>query len=199
MHGLIVEYFLNRILQRQGAAPPWVQAQIDLNRALKQFRESIRTEWLRHITRHINAAPGTVKSHIASAESWVQRDVAANYTLTEYRNDWESREAKYHSLAVEDLNQKTRSYNTIAPYSARKTYTTLQKELEDCYRDVAPQIVDSIRNRVSSSPPIIRPGTGVAGGALGALRNLTGQKQTFHVREFSLMDLFRGLLKGDTR
>jgi len=195
----MVEYFLNRILQRQGAAPPWVQAQIDLNAALKHFRESIRTEWLRHVTRHISAAPGSLASHIAAAESYVQRDIAVNYTLTEYRNDWESRESKYHSLAVEDLNQKTRSYNTIAPYSARKAYTTLEKELDDCYKDVAPQIVDSIRNRTTSSPPNIRTGAGVASGALGALHNLTGQKQAFHVHEFSLMDLFRGILKWDTR
>src|SRR5271156_935240 len=194
----MVEYFLNRILQRQGAAPPWVQAQIDLNTALKHFRDSIRTEWLRHVTRHISAAPGSLTTHIAAAEAYVQRDIAANYSLTECRNDWESRESKYHSLAVEDLNQKTRSYNTIAPYSARKAYTTLEKELEDCYKEVAPQIVDSIRNRPSNPPPTIRVGASVTGGALGALHNSTGQKQAFHVHEFSLMDLFRGILKRDT-
>jgi hypothetical protein len=150
---LMIEYFLNRILQRQGAAPPWIQAQVDLVGAFNTFRESIRTEWLRHITRQISLAPGSISSHIATAQSFVSRDIAANYTLREYKAEWEAREEKYHELAVEDLNAKTRSYNTIAPYSARKAYTTLPKELEDCYRDVAPKIVDTIRaSRTMSAP-----------------------------------------------
>jgi Domain of unknown function (DUF1992) len=144
---LIVEYFLNRILQRQGAAPPWVQAQVDLRASFTAFRESLRSEWLRHVTRQISTAPGNLNTHISLAEAYVERDVAANYTLREHKYEWESREENYHALAIEDLNAKTRSYNTIAPYSARKAYTTLEKELANCYKDAAPLIVETIRNR----------------------------------------------------
>ena len=195
------EFFLNRILQRQGAAPPWVQAQIDLTSAFATFRDSLRAEWLRHVTRQITTAPGNLNSHIASAESYVQRDTGANHTLREYRSEWESRESKYHSLAVDDLNAKTRSYNTIAPYTARKTYTTLQKELEQCYKDVSPRIVEAIRARATASPPNleVKP---LVRGAVGIFEDLTGPKQELHVNrdgEFGLMEFIRGILKRDTR
>ena len=192
---------MNRILQRQGAAPPWVQAQIDLTSAFATFRESLQTEWLRHITRQINTRPGSLNSHIATAKSYVQRDIAANYTLREYKTEWESREQKYHSLAIDDLNAKIRSYNTIAPYTARKAYTTLAKELELCYRDVAPKIVEAIRARsiMTSPPQEVKP---FVRGPAGILEDLTRPKQELHVNrdgEFGLMDFIRGFMKRDTR
>jgi DnaJ homolog subfamily C member 28 len=188
---------LNRILQRQGAAPPWVQAQVDLTSTFAQFRESLRTEWLRYITRQLTSSPGNLTSHIATAESYVQRDKASNYKSREYRSDWESREEKFHLLAIQDLNAKTRSYNTIAPYTARKPYTTLSRELEDCYRDVAARIVDAIRNRPPPSKtdgPIIR-------GAVAIFEDLAGPKKPLHVNregEFGLMDFFKTLLKRES-
>jgi len=202
MHGigLMIEYFLNRILQRQGAAPPWVQAQVDLVAAFTSFRDSLRTEWLRHVTRQISLAPGNLASHIATAESFVSRDIAANYTLREYKVDWEAREEKYHTLAVEELNAKTRSYNTIAPYTARKGYTTLRQELEDCYKEVAPKIVDAIRTRgTAPPPPDAKP---FVRGAVGILEDLTGEKRQLHVNrdgEFGLMDFIRGFMKREQR
>lgn len=197
---LTVEYFLNRILQRQGAAPPWVAAQVDLSSAFASFRENLRNEWLRHVTRQITMAPGNLSSHIAAAESYVEREKSANYTLREYKSDWESREGKFHSLAVNDLNAKTRSYNTIAPYTARKGYTTLEKELEDCYRDAAPRIVETIRTR-AMAPPTVETKPFVRG-AIGILEDLGGQKQQLHVNrdgEFGFMDFVRGFLKRDPR
>ena len=194
---------MNRILQRQGAAPPWVQAQIDLTSAIATFRKSLQTEWLRHVTRQITLAPGNLNSHIASAESYVQRDIAANHTLREYKSEWESRESKYHALAVDDLNAKTRSYNTIAPYTARKAYTTLPKELERCYKEVSPHIVEAIRTRATSDPPPNLEVKPFVRGAVGIFEDLKGSsKQELHVNrdgEFGLMDFIRGLLKRDTR
>jgi hypothetical protein len=181
-------------------APPWIQAQVDLTSAFANFRESIRTEWLRYVTRQISSAPGNLNGHVAAAESYVQRDVAANFTLREYKSEWESREKKYHSLAIEDLNSKTRSYNTIAPYTARKAYTTLQMELEQCYRDVAPRIVGSIRTRASSTQPQTESKT--VRGAAGIFEDLVGSKQELHINregEFGLGDFFRRILKRDTR
>jgi len=196
----MIEYFLNRILQRQGAAPPWIQSQIDLVAAFTSFRDSIRTEWLRHVTRQISLAPGSLASHIATAESFVARDMAANYTVREYKAEWEAREEKYHALAVEDLNAKTRSYNTIAPYTARKGYTTLRKELEECYKDVAPKIVESVRKRATTvAPPEPKP---LIRGAVGFIEDLAGEKKQLHMNregEFGLMDFIKGFLKRDVR
>jgi DnaJ homolog subfamily C member 28 len=198
----MVEYFLNRILQRQGAAPPWVQAQVDLTSAFAQFRQSIRTEWLRHVTRQISTAPGNLNSHISAAEAYVRRDTAANFTVREYKVEWESREKAYHSLAVNDLNAKARSYNMIAPYTARKAYTDLQTELEQCYKDVAPQIVDAVRARGTAPPPPNVEVKPFVRGAVGILEDLAGPKEQLHVTrdgEYGLMDFFRGFLKRETR
>jgi hypothetical protein len=137
-----------------------------------------------------------MNSHIATAESYVSRDKAANYKLREYKSDWESREEKFHILAIKDLNSKTRSYNTIAPYTARKPYTTLQKELDDCYRDVSSQIVDNIRNRQSPA----KAENPIVSGAVGILEDLTGPKKQLHVNregEFGLMDFFKTFLKRE--
>jgi DnaJ homolog subfamily C member 28 len=195
------EFFLNRILQRQGAAPPWVQAQIDLTSAFTQFRDSLRADWLRHVTRQMTTASGSLNAHIHAAETYVQREISSNYTLREFKTDWETREAKFHALAVDDLNAKTRSYNTIAPYTARKGYTTLEHELRACYRDVVPQIVDGIRNRGSGPKP--GPVKVFNRGAAGILEDLTrARRQEFHVNregEFGLMDFVRSFLKKNTQ
>jgi len=121
--------------------------------------------------------------------------------LREYKADWEARESKFHSLAVEDLNAKTRSYNTIAPYTARKPYTTLEQELKACYKDVVPQIIEAIRTR-TLAPPVRAPAKGFNRGAAGILEDLTGGgKQELHVNregEFGLREFVRGFLKRDT-
>jgi hypothetical protein len=60
---------------------------------------------------------------------------------------WESIEHSYHKLAIEDLNSKTRSYNLQAPELAKKPYFNLERELNACYADVAPQLASAIRER----------------------------------------------------
>lgn len=60
---------------------------------------------------------------------------------------WESTEHAYHKLAIEDLNSKTRSYNLQAPDLAKKPYHSLQRELNACFADVAPQLATAIRER----------------------------------------------------
>ena len=122
--------------------------------------------------------------------------------MREYKVEWENREKGYHSLAVEDLNAKARSYNMIAPYTARKAYTNLQTELEQCYKDVAPQIVNAVRTRATTLQlpnvevkPFVR-------GAVGILEDLARPKEQLHVTrdgEYGLIDFFRGLLKRERR
>lgn len=69
----------NRIVKSQGAAPPWIELQRDLDMALETFRSELRQAWFRRATRMRSL------------------DVITRSTLTEVREgwrdpDWEARE-----------------------------------------------------------------------------------------------------------
>jgi hypothetical protein len=53
------------------------------------------------------------------------------------------------TLAVANLNRLARSYNLMAPELARKPYYSLERELQSCYADVAPQVAAEIRARAT--------------------------------------------------
>ncbi|KAL8855127.1 MAG: hypothetical protein Q9221_000033 [Calogaya cf. arnoldii] len=61
--------------------------------------------------------------------------------------NWESLEHSYHILAISSLNSLTRSYNLMAPDLAKKPYFALDRELRNCFADVAPLLPDEIRER----------------------------------------------------
>lgn len=89
---------------------------------------------------------------------------------------WESTEHAYHTFAVADLNSKTRSYNLQAPDLAKKPYFNLQRELNSCYADVAPQLATAILERATK--PVRKPegfGQGRAGGG-SVMNQLVGEK-----------------------
>ncbi|KAK4695838.1 hypothetical protein P7C71_g1994, partial [Lecanoromycetidae sp. Uapishka_2] len=60
---------------------------------------------------------------------------------------WQSLEYAYHSLAIKDLNNTTRTYNLQAPDLAKKPYFSLDRELRSCFADIAPMLPDEIRDR----------------------------------------------------
>nr|POE74729.1 hypothetical protein CFP56_37260 [Quercus suber] len=62
-------------------------------------------------------------------------------------SQWENNERSYLKAAVDHINSKTRSYNLMAPDLAKKPYFSLDRELNSCYADVAPQVADAIRER----------------------------------------------------
>lgn len=68
--------------------------------------------------------------------------------------DWEKAELAYHTLAVQQLNGLTRSYNLMAPKIAQKPYYTLERELKRCFADVAPTLADEILER--SRKPLVK-------------------------------------------
>ncbi|KAI1498072.1 hypothetical protein F5X99DRAFT_341960 [Biscogniauxia marginata] len=63
--------------------------------------------------------------------------------------DWLSTEQSYLNLAINNLNALTRSYNLMAPELAKKPYFSLERELANCYADVAPQLADTIKDRAA--------------------------------------------------
>ena len=60
---------------------------------------------------------------------------------------WETLERAYHTLAITEINNITRSYNLQAPDLAKKPYFSLERELRSCFADVAPQLPNEIRAR----------------------------------------------------
>jgi hypothetical protein len=66
--------------------------------------------------------------------------------------EWERIETSYWTVAIKDLNDKARSYNLQAPDLAKKPYFSLQRELNSCFADVAPQLAGAIIDRARTPP-----------------------------------------------
>lgn len=62
---------------------------------------------------------------------------------------WEATERGYMELAINNLNAIARSYNLMAPELAKKPYFNLQRELDNCFADVAPLLANEIQERAS--------------------------------------------------
>ncbi|OAK96337.1 hypothetical protein IQ06DRAFT_229973 [Phaeosphaeriaceae sp. SRC1lsM3a] len=87
--------------------------------------------------------------------------------------DWERVESAYHTVAIADLNSKARSYNLQAPELAKRPYFNLQRELNSCFADVAPQLAQAILDRARAPPKKVE-GFGAAATDKGMLSNLVG-------------------------
>jgi hypothetical protein len=61
--------------------------------------------------------------------------------------EWEKTEQSYHTAAIAELNNITRSYNLMAPAIAQKPYFKLERELKACFAEVAPQVADAIKEK----------------------------------------------------
>ena len=68
--------------------------------------------------------------------------------------DWEKLELPYHTLALNNLNNLTRSYNLMAPDLAKKPYFSLQREMRSCFADVAAQLPAEIKQRAMAPTKI---------------------------------------------
>ena len=87
---------------------------------------------------------------------------------------WESLERAYHTLAVSEINNITRSYNLQAPDLAKKPYFSLERELRSCFADVAPQLPNEIRERARRPEKIKVEIVGHTPG--GVLERFSGEK-----------------------
>ncbi|EMD93572.1 hypothetical protein COCHEDRAFT_1171465 [Bipolaris maydis C5] len=86
--------------------------------------------------------------------------------------DWERIEGSYLAVAIKDLNDKARSYNLQAPELAKRPYFNLQRELNSCFADVAPQLPAAIIERTRRPPKKID--TGYTSGQKSVLDNIIG-------------------------
>lgn len=96
----------------------------------------------------IVSKPGTSETAAESpAENANQEDIPHLPPLRD--PDYINIERSYHELAVQHLNKIARSYNLQAPRSAQKPYINLDRELNSCFADVAPQLAEEIRRRAT--------------------------------------------------
>ncbi len=65
---------------------------------------------------------------------------------------WEATERSYMELAISNLNSITRSYNLMAPELAKKPYFSLERELSNCFADIAPLLANEIKDRAVKGP-----------------------------------------------
>jgi len=92
-------------------------------------------------------SPGTVDSGASDTDS-AGAASATDMGAAVFRDEiWEKAERAFHHLSIETLNSQTRSYNLIAPQLAQKPYFSLERELNACFRDVAPHVATEIRKR----------------------------------------------------
>jgi hypothetical protein len=66
--------------------------------------------------------------------------------------EWEKAELSYLTLAIQNLNSLTRSYNLMAPDLAKKPYFSLSRELNSCYADIAPILSQTLKERAARPP-----------------------------------------------
>ncbi|KAF8592294.1 hypothetical protein K439DRAFT_1324957 [Ramaria rubella] len=161
------EFLMNRIVQRQGAAPPWVELQGELDAAVNAFRSTLRATWTRRAVRTLmlDHPPGLSLPNAMPAPQGM-RDTA-----------WETREKAYHEAALGEINALVRKYNGVAPYVVRRTYLTREAELERMYEACGEDILVEVRRRIE------------AGAVNGAVSELAGEGEgAFSPREAGKLD-----------
>ncbi|KAI0065799.1 hypothetical protein BV25DRAFT_1821485 [Artomyces pyxidatus] len=135
------EYLMNRIVQRQGAAPPWVEIQGELETAVAAFREVVRQSWTRRAVRMLTASQPAALLPALSL-----RDVAALRDA-----EWEARERAYHDSALAEINSLVRKYNALAPYAVRRPYYVREAELGKAYEQSGEDILAGIGQRTQGA------------------------------------------------
>lgn len=107
---------------------------------------------------------------------------------------WETLERPYQTLALNNLNNLTRSYNLQAPDLAKKPYFSLARELRACFADVAPLLADEILTRAHAPKAKGAYGTGAAGdGEGGGGGSMLERWQGSHVKIYESTQPYYGL------
>jgi DnaJ family protein C protein 28 len=135
------EFLLNRIIRKNGASPPWVDAQVELDTALSSFRGILRQTWIRRAIRTLG---------MRSSQETVSK-MTVEYLKAIRDLDWEAKERGYHQVALEDVNKLVRKYNGMAPYPVRRSPYQREDELLLMYRDSAEEILQGLHTRGQSS------------------------------------------------
>lgn len=173
---------MNRIVQRQGAAPPWVEVQGELEAAVDTFRSVLKQSWVRRAVRMLTLSRQPLRE-ISQVDAQALRD-----------REWEAREKAYHESALTEVNALVRKYNALAPYAVRRAYYVRDVELDRAYEEGAEDIIQELAKRSRGS----RAGAGNA--EESAVRDEEDEQTVMRVHSqgnvLRLRDLFRQWFRG---
>lgn len=173
---------MNRIVQRQGAAPPWVEIQGELEAAVDSFRSVLKQSWVRRAVRMLTLSRQPLGG-LSLADAQALRD-----------REWEAREKAYHESALAEVNALVRKYNALAPYAVRRVYYVRDVELDRAYEDGAEDIIQELSRRFCGS----QAGTGKP--EERAVRDEENEQTVMRVQSegnvVRLRDLFRQWFRG---
>ena len=133
------EFLLNRIVQRQGASPPWVEVQGELEAAVATFRSVLKQSWVRRAVRMLTISGRPL------------RGLSVGYLRALRDKEWEARERAFHESALAEVNAFVRKYNALAPYAVRRAYYVRDVELDRAYEESAEDIIQELEERLRSS------------------------------------------------
>ncbi|KII94693.1 hypothetical protein PLICRDRAFT_98222 [Plicaturopsis crispa FD-325 SS-3] len=178
------EFLMNRIIQRNGAAPPWVEVQAELEAAVSSFREIVRQAWARRAIRTLTMSrPAAALQSLTAAHVSSLRD-----------EEWEARERAYHDTAIDEINSLVRKYNGVAPYAVRRPYHVRTVELEKAYQEAVDDILRGLAARVASPQSVLQAGPGTGKG------HTAGEGSALATdRPLRILDIVRGWLAKLTR
>lgn len=191
------EFLMNRIVQRNGAVPPWVEVQggksptfsalpdlmvseEELDNAVTTFREILRQSWVRRVVNMITSTTPPALLH-----TFTLNDIKA------FRDpEWEQRERSYHHIALEELNAMVRKYNGMAPYAVRRPYYIYHVEMERLFEDSAESILSALKERIHA----IDAKNLLSATRAGAESSVVGIEGD-GIQIWSLRDVFKGWLE----
>ncbi|KAA8906923.1 hypothetical protein TRICI_005042 [Trichomonascus ciferrii] len=134
------EYFLNQMIKKQGAAPPWIEKQGQVNFDIDQFRKNLVQRWVDHVS--------TKTGHVKGLDHRIKQALSVS------PSEWEKQSKTFHEVSIGNLNSAIRGYNLQAPASARKGYLDLRQELDNAYRIAKDRIPKAIQNHVNPPQPV---------------------------------------------
>lgn len=111
------ELIMNRIVKRQGALPPWIELQNNLDAALSSFRNTLQQTYTTHLVRTV------ISTNVLSP-------LPPLHAIPDHDEAWEARERKFHDENVRQINDLVRRMNALAPAVVRRGLVTRDIELE---------------------------------------------------------------------
>lgn len=126
------------------------QAYLELDTAVRTFRELLRQSWVRRALRVLTTDnPAELLHKISLDQVKRLRDP-----------EWVQKEQRYHETAISELNSLIRKYNGLAPYSVRRShYYARENEIERMYESCAEDIMRELQERLRDPGLIGNKGT----------------------------------------
>ena len=177
------EFFVYRMVKRQGGAPPFVEMNAQLHAETQSLKQRIQRAFIMRALLQLSSDP---KQHTLSPvrvrwapisensprdvadyefEASTDREHAMIAWARAFRDpEWVRGERGYHDAAVHQLNESVRRYNNIAPASARKLLYDRARFVDSALAEALPFLVEAASARLRG----MRPDTAAAAAATSA-------------------------------